>query len=97
MQPPRVPPPRQDPPKKTKLTPVGDGLGVVIDKELLDKLRISTDTTLEISHDGYGITIEIEGRKRPPEPRPPRRFPTPRPVPPAPRKPEVRLPKKPPW
>ena len=40
------------------LTPIGDGLGFVIDRSLLDELRIGRDTPLRITSDGKGFYVE---------------------------------------
>jgi hypothetical protein len=40
------------------LTPIGEGLGFVIDKTLLEELRISRDTPLRITSDGKGFYVE---------------------------------------
>jgi hypothetical protein len=40
------------------LIPVGDDLGIVIDRSLLDKLHIDRETPLRITSDGKGLYIE---------------------------------------
>ena len=45
------------------LTPVGDGLGIVIDKAILDLLEIDVDTLLEVKTDGEGLIIKPVGQK----------------------------------
>jgi hypothetical protein len=40
------------------LTPIGDGLGFVIDRSLLEQLHISRDTPLRITCDGKGFYVE---------------------------------------
>jgi antitoxin component of MazEF toxin-antitoxin module len=40
-----------------KLIPVGNSLGIVIDKAILDLLKITPDTSLEISTDGVNLLI----------------------------------------
>lgn len=40
-----------------KLIPVGNSLGLVIDKPILDLLKITPDTSLEISTDGANLVI----------------------------------------
>jgi antitoxin component of MazEF toxin-antitoxin module len=40
-----------------KLIPVGNSLGIVIDKAILDLLKITPDTSLEISTDGVNLVI----------------------------------------
>ena len=40
-----------------KLIPVGNSLGIVIDKPILDLLKITPDTSLEISTDGANLVI----------------------------------------
>ena len=49
------------------LTPIGDSLGLVIDRSLLDLLHIDRETILEIRTDGHALIIEPvdrEGRRR---------------------------------
>ena len=41
-----------------KLTPVGNSLGLVIDKSVLELVGIDRDTTLELRTDGRAIIIE---------------------------------------
>jgi hypothetical protein len=40
------------------LIPVGDDLGIVIDRSLLDELHINLETPLRITSDGKGLYIE---------------------------------------
>ena len=40
-----------------KLTPVGNSLGLLIDRSVLDLLGIDRDTTLELTTDGRAIII----------------------------------------
>ena len=40
------------------LIPVGDELGIVIDRSLLDELQIDRETPLRITSDGRGLYIE---------------------------------------
>lgn len=42
--------------KKT-LSPIGNSLGLILDKPLLDLLGIDRETTLEITTDGTSLTI----------------------------------------
>ncbi|MHB8875814.1 MAG: AbrB/MazE/SpoVT family DNA-binding domain-containing protein [Myxococcaceae bacterium] len=52
---------------KRTLTPIGDGLGLVIDRSLLELLHIDRETVLEIRSDGRTLVIEPvdrDGRKR---------------------------------
>ncbi len=82
---------------RKKLTAIGNSYGVVIDKAILELLKITPDTELEISTDGVGLFIAPAGVKR--------RRPLPAvqlvPVPPSatPRRPGPHLgfPKKQPW
>jgi antitoxin component of MazEF toxin-antitoxin module len=39
------------------LTPIGDGLGLVIDPSILDQLHINGDTRLEVTIENDGIVI----------------------------------------
>jgi antitoxin MazE len=39
------------------LTPIGNSLGVIIDKPILDLLRIDRETRLDISTDGEALVI----------------------------------------
>jgi pSer/pThr/pTyr-binding forkhead associated (FHA) protein len=58
--------------KKT-LTPIGEDLGIIIDKPILDLLGIDTDTLLEVKTDGTGLIIKPVGdggAARPPLPEP---------------------------
>lgn len=41
-----------------KLTPMGNSMGILIDRPVLDLLGIDRDTTLEIRTDGRAIIIE---------------------------------------
>ncbi|HEX9104658.1 MAG TPA: AbrB/MazE/SpoVT family DNA-binding domain-containing protein [Polyangia bacterium] len=79
-----------------KLTAIGNSYGLVIDKSILELLRITPDTELELSTDGTRLIIEPARGERHPRPRPP----TPRPTRPGkPSRPEPRygFPKKQPW
>lgn len=49
------------------LTAVGDGLGIVIDKPILDLLNIDSTTPLEVLTDGQGLIIRPAGRHARPE------------------------------
>ena len=40
-----------------KLTAIGNSLGVIIEKPILDLLDIDRDTDLEVKTDGEGLTI----------------------------------------
>lgn len=40
-----------------KLTAIGNSLGIIIDRPILDLLRINRDTQLEISTDGEALII----------------------------------------
>ncbi len=40
-----------------KLTPIGNSLGLIIDRPILQLLNIDRDTELEISTDGQTLTI----------------------------------------
>lgn len=40
-----------------KLSPVGNSLGLIIEKPILELLRIDRDTVLEISTDGEALII----------------------------------------
>jgi hypothetical protein len=40
------------------LIPVGDDLGIVIDRSLLDELHIDRETPLRVTSDGKGLYIE---------------------------------------
>ncbi len=40
-----------------KLTPIGNSLGLVIEKPILDLLNIDRNTELEVRTDGVGLTI----------------------------------------
>lgn len=41
-----------------KLTPMGNSLGVLIDRPILDLLGIDRETTLEVTTDGRAIIIQ---------------------------------------
>jgi hypothetical protein len=91
---------------KAKLTPIGDEHGLVIDRKILELLKISPDTELEVSTDAGCLIIEPakgaprlkrrerSDRERTPLPRP---LPIPRPLPRHRRPATIRLPKKQPW
>ena len=40
------------------LIPIGDGLGIVIDRSLLEELHIDCETSLRITSDGRGFYVE---------------------------------------
>ena len=40
------------------LTPIGEGLGIVIDRSLLEALHIDRETPLRITSDGKGFYVE---------------------------------------
>jgi antitoxin component of MazEF toxin-antitoxin module len=44
-------------PVHKKLTVIGNSLGLVIEKPILDLLNIDRDTELEVRTDGVGLTI----------------------------------------
>lgn len=46
-----------------KLTPMGNSMGILIDRPVLDLLGIDRDTTLEIRTDGRAIIIEPVGEQ----------------------------------
>lgn len=49
----------------THLVPHGDGLALVIDKSILDELKIDEDTPLEIATDGKKLdVIPVRDEKR---------------------------------
>jgi antitoxin component of MazEF toxin-antitoxin module len=78
-----------------KLIAIGNSYGLVIDKSILEILKISPDTELELSTDGTRLVIEPVDAK---PSRAPRKMPRP-PAPPRPGRPEPRygFPKKQPW
>ena len=85
---------------KKKLTAIGNSYGLVIDKAILELLRFTPDTELELSTDGTRLIVEPAGaKKRRPAPLPPAQFvPVPRPSrPPAQRGARIGFPKKQPW
>jgi len=45
------------------LTPIGNSLGLIIDRPILNLLNIERDTELEISTDGETLIIRPAGRK----------------------------------
>jgi len=45
------------------LTPIGNSLGLIIDRPILNLLNIDRDTELEISTDGKTLTIRPAGTK----------------------------------
>jgi antitoxin component of MazEF toxin-antitoxin module len=78
-----------------KLTPIGNSHGLVIDKSILEILKITPDTELELSTDGTRLIIEpLRAKRRRPAPAAPR---VGRPL--EPPRPERRygFPKKQPW
>jgi antitoxin MazE len=51
--------------KLKKLTKTGNSLALVLDKRLLDRVRIDADTPLEVSTDGNVIVISpVRDRRR---------------------------------
>lgn len=89
---------------KAKLTAIGDEHGVIIDKKILELLKIEPDTELEISTDAGCLIIEraegaprLERRQRSGPKRGPYPAPVPRPVPDDDDAATIRLPKKEPW
>ena len=84
-------------PFTTKLTAIGDGHGVIVDAQILERLQISSDTQLDISTDGPSVVVTPTSK--PIEHRPPLLPWNPIRPTPAPRRREqkVRLPKKQPW
>jgi antitoxin component of MazEF toxin-antitoxin module len=77
-----------------KLTTIGNSYGLVIDKAILEILRITPETELELSTDGRRLIIEPIGKA-------PKRRPSPPVSPTAPksrgREPRFGFPKKQPW
>jgi antitoxin component of MazEF toxin-antitoxin module len=47
------------------LTPIGNSLGLIIDRPILNLLNIDRDTALEISTDGKTLTIRPAGTQNP--------------------------------
>lgn len=43
------------------LTAIGNSLGLIIEKPILDLLRIDRDTPLEVTTDGHGLYIRPRG------------------------------------
>jgi hypothetical protein len=89
---------------KAKLTAIGDEHGLIIDKKVLELLKIGLDTELEVSTDAGCLIIEpaegaprLERRRAPGPPRGPNPAPVPRPVPVDDDAKTIRLPKKEPW
>ena len=41
-----------------KLTPIGNSLGLIIDRPILELLKIDRDTPLEIRTDGNGLFVQ---------------------------------------
>jgi len=82
-----------------KLTVIGNSYGLVIDRSILELLRITPESELELSTDGTRLIIEPARREKPRRPT----TPPPRPGKPVrpdkPRRPEPRygFPKKQPW
>ena len=77
-----------------KLVTIGNSYGLVIDRSILDLLRISPDSELELSTDGQRLIIEPVGGR----PHRPSRAPAlPKPPKPARREPRSGFPKKQPW
>jgi len=84
---------------KKKLTAIGNSYGLIIDKAILELLKITPDTELELSTDGTRLIVEAAGAKRRPTSQRPVQF-VPSPSPPSRhRRREARLgfPKKQPW
>ena len=47
------------------LIPIGEGLGIVIDRSILDELHIDCETPLRITSDGKGFYVEpIQAEER---------------------------------
>lgn len=89
---------------KAKLIPIGDEHGLVIDKKILELLKIAPDMELEISTDAGCLIIEpakgaprLARRRQSGPARGPYRPPVPRPVPIDDDAATIRLPKKEPW
>jgi antitoxin component of MazEF toxin-antitoxin module len=84
---------------KKKLTAIGNSYGLVIDKAILELLKITPDTELELSTDGTRLVIEPAGARRRSPPRPPAQLvPIPGPTPrPGRCEPRLGFPKKQPW
>ena len=83
---------------KKKLTAIGNSYGLVIDKAILELLKITPDTELEISTDGTRLVVEPAGAKRRPARPPVQLVPIPWPSSPARRRePRFGFPKKQPW
>lgn len=40
-----------------KLTPIGDGLGVILPKEIVDRLHLKSGDTLFLSESPYGLWL----------------------------------------
>jgi antitoxin component of MazEF toxin-antitoxin module len=84
-----------------KLTAIGNSYGLVIDKAILDLLKITPETELDLTTDGVSLVVTpAHAKKRVPEKQPERRREPVRQEPkPAPKRPEVRygFPKKQPW
>lgn len=82
-----------------KLTPIGNSYGLVIDRSILELLRITPESELALSTDGTRLIIEPVGAPK----RPARRPPTPPPARPTrpgktrPSEPRYGFPKKQPW
>lgn len=50
---------------KKKLSPIGNSLGIVIEKPILELLDIDRETELEVTTDGRRLIIEpVQRRKR---------------------------------
>jgi antitoxin MazE len=83
---------------KKKLTAIGNSYGVVIDKAILELLKITPDTELELSTDGTRLVIEPAGARRRSAGPPVKFVPIPLPRPgPRRREPQLGFPKKQPW
>ena len=50
------------------LTAIGNSLGLIIEKPILDLLNITRETPLEVTTDGVGLYIRPVGENHPPRP-----------------------------
>ncbi|MCW8137611.1 MAG: AbrB/MazE/SpoVT family DNA-binding domain-containing protein [Planctomycetota bacterium] len=49
---------------RIKLSAIGDGLGLVLDRAVLERLKIDQDTELEVTTDGVRLIVEpVRGRR----------------------------------
>ena len=85
---------------RKKLTAIGNSYGLVIDRPILELLKITPETEVELSTDGTRLIVEPvgvgESRRRPrlpatPDPRPRRGAPS------AGKRPRYGFPRKEPW